>query len=260
MSSISVVIVTLNEEANIRRCLESAKWADEVIVVDSGSTDRTVEICREYGCRVLVHEWTGDGPQKAYAIEQATSNWVLVLDADEELTDALVSEIRETIESPTAADVFFLSRRNSFLGKWMGHGGWYPDRVARLFKREGARWSSKITHSHLDLARDTKTARLKNDLLHYTYPTLREFIRKADRFSTKQAEQVLAENRIPRRLRLRLITAFPRKFAETYIYKGGWRDGMHGFVASVLMATRVFMRYAKLWEQVMERNGRNGRQ
>lgn len=252
MSSVSVVIVTLNEEANVRRCLESAKWADEIIVVDSGSADRTVEICGEYGCRIFKHKWTGDGPQKDYAIGQATGDWVLVLDADEEMTDTLACEIREAVASPKAADVYFLSRRNNFLGKWMGHGGWYPDRVARLFKRDGARWTSKITHSHLDLAPNAKTARLKNDLLHYTYPTLQEFIRKADRFSTKQAEQVLAQNRIPKRLRLRLIAAFPIKFAETYIYKHGWRDGMHGFVASTLMAMRVFMRYAKLWES---RNG-----
>jgi len=252
MASISAVIITLNEEANIRRSLESVRWADEIIVVDSGSTDRTVQICREHGCRVFEHEWAGDGPQKNYGIEQATGDWILILDADEEVTPELASEIRTAVESPDAPDAFSMPRRNRFLGRWMRHGGWYPDRQARLFRRGRGRWTSPTLHSRLDLATDGRLGTLRNDFLHYTYPSVREFIRKSDFYSTKEADAILAENRIPRSMVFTLLTAFPIKFAETYIYKGGWRDGMHGFVASVLMATRVFMRYAKVWQS---RNG-----
>ena len=247
--SISVAIITKNEEANIRRCLESAKWADEIIVVDSGSTDDTLKICKEYHCRVFNHEWEGYAKQKNFAIGQAACDWVLALDADEEITPELAREIRAATGSDESAEVYAMPRRNLFLGKWMRHGGWYPDRQLRLFRRGSGTFKMVPLHEHIEM-RDpsAQVGRLSNPIMHFTYPSVREFIARMDSYTTIEVAAMAKEGRLPKHRMPALLTAFPLKFAETYIYKGGWRDGLHGFIAAVLLAIRVFVRQVKVWE------------
>lgn len=249
--TISAVIITLNEEADIRRCLESVRWADEIVVVDSGSTDHTLDICKEYGCRVFNHDWEGYARQKSFATGQAAYDWVLSIDGDEEITPELADEIRSVIASPDAASAYTMPRSNLFLSKWMRHGGWYPDRQLRLFRRGAGEFKDVPIHEHLVL--DDPTARvgsLRNPMRHYTYPSVSDFMHRADLYTNIEVDAMLAKGRAPSHPTLALMTAFPRKFAEVYIYKSGWRDGMHGFIAATLMATRVFMRYAKVWKRI----------
>ena len=240
----------LNEEANIRRCLESVRWADEIIVVDAGSTDATRDICAEHGCRVIERAWEGYARQKNYAIGLATKDWVLSVDADEEITSELAKEIRTALDSNGPAEAYDMPRSNLFLGRWMRHGGWYPDRQRRLFRRGSGAFKEVPLHEHFVLSDPSaRIGRLANPMKHYTYPTVSDFIARADRYTTIEAEARISEGRIPKALGLRLVTCMPIKFAETFIYKGGWLDGVHGFLASVLTSVRVFMRYAKLWER-----------
>jgi glycosyltransferase involved in cell wall biosynthesis len=246
--SISIVIVTKDEEANIRRCLESVKWADEIVVVDCGSTDGTLEICKEYGCRVFKHEWEGYAQQKNFALGEATCDWVLSLDADEEVSPELAEEIRAAVESGSA-DAYAMARKNLFLGKWMRHGAWYPDRQLRLFRRGAGRFRIVPLHEYVELSDPSaRTGGLENALLHHTYPTVRDFLRRMDLYTDLEAEAAMREERLPKWPMLSLLAAFPLKFLETYIYKSGWRDGVHGFIAAMLLSTRVFVRHVKIWE------------
>lgn len=253
--TISAVIITLNEEADIRRCLESIRWADEIVVVDSGSTDKTPDICREYGCSVFSHNWEGYARQKDFAMSLAHCDWILSIDGDEEITPELADEIKAAIRSNGDATAYTMPRCNLFLGKWLRHGGWYPDRQIRVFRRGAGKQKPVPLHEHIIL--DDPSARigsLTNRMMHYTYPSVADFIRRTDSYTTIEADSMLEQGRIPKRLALRLLTAFPLKFAETYICKSGWRDGIHGFIASMLTAARVFIRYAKVWERL--RNGK----
>lgn len=246
--TLSAVIITLNEEANIRRCLESVRWADEIIVVDSGSTDGTLDICKEYRCLVFNHEWDGYSRQKNFAIALAKSDWVLSLDADEEITPELAKEIGAAIASENPADAYVMPRSNLFLGRWMRHGGWYPDRQLRLCERGAGAFRDVPIHECI-IMRDpsARVELLRNPILHYTYPTVADFVKRADLYTTIEAEAMLAEGQVPGHLALTLMTACPLKFLETYVYKGGWRDGIHGLIAATLVSARVFMRYAKIW-------------
>ena len=247
--SISAVIITFNETRNIRRCLESVKWADEIVVVDSGSTDDTLKTCEEYGCRVFNHEWEGYARQKNFAISRATCDWILSLDADEEVTPELADEIKAAVSSEKPTDAYSIPRSSLFLGRWMRHGGWYPDRQLRLFKRGSGAFKVVALHERVEMHdRSARIGSLGSPLLHYTYPTVRDFMRRADSYTDIEAAAAMNEGRAPKRPVLALVTAFPLKFAETYFYKGGWRDGLHGFIAAVLMAARVFIRHVKVWE------------
>lgn len=246
--SISVVVITLDEEANIARCLESVRWADEIVVVDSGSTDRTVEICEAHNCRIIAQEWEGYPKQKNCGIRQASGDWILSLDADEEISGELGAEIREAVGSDRA-DAYSMPRRNQFLGRWMRRGGWYPDRQLRLFRRGCAEFKMVPLHEYLELRdENVRVAELVNPLLHYTYPTVSDFIEKANRYTSIEAVAMVKEGRLPKSLMFSLVLAMPAKFLEVYLYKWGWRDGLHGFIAAILMSVRVFMRYLKVWQ------------
>lgn len=240
--SVSVAIITLNEEANVRRCLESVRWADEIIIVDCGSTDGTLKICEEYGCRVFNHEWEGFAGQKNYAIGKATGDWVLSLDADEEVTLGLRQEILSTVRS-NAADAYSMPRSNLFLGKWMRHGGWWPDRQLRLFRRGMGSFKDVPIHEHIVMREGSSVGLLANPLRHYTYPTVHDFMARANSYTTIEAQAGNLQPSV-----IGLLAAFPLKFAETYIYKGGWMDGMHGLIAALLVSARVLQRHVKLWE------------
>ncbi len=248
--TISVVIITLNEEQNIRRCLESIRWADEIIVVDSGSTDKTLDICKEYDCQVVNHEWEGYSRQKNFAVGLAKCDWELSLDADEEITPELADEMRRTINVADALQAYDMPRSNLFLGKWMRHGGWYPDRQIRLFKRGTGKFKDVPLHEHIVLNDPSaRIGSLMNPMMHYTYPSVSDFIHRADSYTNIEVDAMLASGRVPKRLGWKLATAFPLKMLETYIYKSGWRDGIPGLIAATLVSGRVFTRYAKLWHR-----------
>jgi glycosyltransferase involved in cell wall biosynthesis len=242
---LSVCIITHNEEENIRRCLESVKWAEEIIVVDSFSEDRTISICQEYTNTVFQRPWPSHIEQKNFAIEQATQPWILCLDADEYLSPLASEEvICEVSQANNPCDAFILPRHSYYLGRWINHGGWYPDYKLRLFKRGKARWGGRNPHDKLIL--EGKSQHLKGEILHMVYRDLSDQLKTVDSFSTIIAQEWLKEDK--RFNPLALLFHPPIKFFETYIVKRGFLDGIPGLIISLVSSFYCFLKYAKLWE------------
>lgn len=241
---LSVVIITHNEEANIADCLASVAFASEIVVVDSGSTDRTVELARAAGAKVLcAADWPGFGAQKNRALAQATRPWVLSIDADERVTPALRDEIRAAVADASRYDAWDMPRRSSFCGRYMSHSGWYPDRVTRLFRRERARFSDDLVHERVVV--DGPIGHLRSDLLHATYPDLETMLQKLDRYSSASARAMHEQGRrsSPGGAVARGLWAFIR----TYVLRLGFLDGRLGFVLAVSIAETTYYKYLKLW-------------
>jgi len=243
-ASLSVVVICKDEEANIRDCLESVKWADEIVVVDSGSSDRTVEIAREYTDRVIHHDWAGYGPQKDFAMSRATGDWILNLDADERVSPELAREIRTVLAADADFAGYSMPRRTFYLGRWILHGGWYPDRKVRLVRRGKGAWGDSTLHE--SLAVSGRVGRLSGDLLHYTYRDISDHLRVVDEFTTLAAEKAAETGR--RRALLGAILHPPWKFLSMYVLRLGFLDGAAGFILAVISSYYVFLKYAKLWE------------
>ncbi|MBI5266596.1 MAG: glycosyltransferase family 2 protein [candidate division Zixibacteria bacterium] len=242
MTRLSVVIITHNEETNLARCLESVRFADEIIMADSHSTDRTVEIASQFGARTFTIEWSGFGPAKQFAVDQATGEWILSIDADEALSAELAEEIKGIIAGAPSCDGFDMPRLTNFLGRWIRHCGWYPDRVARLFRKGRGRFTDATVHESLVV--DGPVGHCRRDLLHYSYPTLEIYFEKFNRYTTMGAEQALARGE---RSGLFDLTIRPAAaFVKHYISKAGLLDGMEGLMISVLSSCAVFIKYAKL--------------
>jgi glycosyltransferase involved in cell wall biosynthesis len=240
--SLSVVIITKNEEASIRRCLESVKWADEIVVLDSGSTDATVRICREYTQHVHETDWPGFGPQKNRALTLATGDWVLSLDADEWVTPDLRDEILNAISRPDGALAFRVPRLSSFCGRFMRHSGWWPDYVTRLFRRGAARFSDDAVHERV--IAEGKTGTLRTPIMHETFVDLDELLQKMNNYSSLAAQEMGHGGR-----KAGLAGAVLRglwAFIRTYILRGGFLDGREGFMLAVATAEGTYYRYAKL--------------
>ncbi|MSQ59254.1 MAG: glycosyltransferase family 2 protein [Betaproteobacteria bacterium] len=241
--SISVIVITKNEEAAIGRCLESVKWASEIVVLDSGSTDRTVEICRRYTAKVHVSEdWPGFGPQKNRALDLATSDWVLCLDADEWVSDKLRDEIQRAVASPGNEVAFRIPRLSSFCGRYIRHSGWWPDRVIRLFKRGHARFTDLLVHENMNVS--GTIGALREPLMHESFTDLEDVLDKMDRYSTASAKMLHAQGK-----RAGLRSAVLRglwAFIRTYFLRAGFLDGRHGFMLAVSSAEGTYYRYAKL--------------
>ncbi len=243
--AVTACIITFNEESNIRRCLESVKWADEIVVVDSNSTDATVEICREYTQKIYHREFEGHIEQKSYALQCAGNDWVLCIDADEELSPALISEIREGLEKEgDKFEGFFFPRHAFYLGRWINHCGWYPDYKLRLFRKSLGEWGGTNPHDKVELKGRTK--HLRNDMNHYTYKDFSHHLKTIDDYSTIYARE--ARKRGERFSLAKLIFRPVFKFFEIYLYKKGCMDGLPGFIISVLYSYYVFLRYSKIWE------------
>ncbi|MGC2457633.1 MAG: glycosyltransferase family 2 protein [Gallionellaceae bacterium] len=241
MASLSVIIITRNEAANIRACLESVAWADEIIVVDSGSDDDTVDICREFTPHVYVHDWPGFGAQKNRALGYATADWVLALDADERVTPELRTDIETAIHEGWA-DGFQIPRLSSFCGRFMRHSGWYPDYVARLFRRGSARFSDDLVHERVLV--DGSTAQLDGMLLHYAYDDMEEVLHKVNQYSSAGAQMMQQRGR-----QATLTGAVLRglwSFIRTYFLRAGFLDGREGFMLAVSNAEGTYYRYLKL--------------
>ena len=247
--TLSVAIVSHNEEANIGRTLESAKWADEIVVLDSGSTDRTCEIARSYGARVIGESWRGYVAQKQYAIELCTKDWVLLLDADEEVSPALAEEIRAAIADQNAARGYKLPRKNLFLGRWMRHGGFYPDPKLRLFRRGEGFVTGHDPHDRCELKADIpqRIGQFQNALVHYTYPDLSLYINHMNRYSSLGAQ--LAVKKGHRRFSIGNIVVRPMAtFTYNYFFRLGFMDGREGMLLHLYHAVYVSWKYAKAWE------------
>ncbi len=242
MPDLSVVIITNNEEANLRRCLDSVRFADEIVIVDSGSGDRTLEIATSFGARIYEHPWDGFGRSKQKAVSYATGNWILSLDADEVLSEILAEEIKGIMKSDSSRDGYYLNRRTNFLGRWIGHSGWYPDSVLRLFRKGKGRFDDAVIHEKVIL--DGPAGILKGELYHYSYTSLEQYIRKSNRYTTLGAEEVFSRGR---KASLWDITARPfMTFIKHFLIKQGFRDGWEGFLISCFSAHAVAVKYAKL--------------
>lgn len=240
--SLSVIIITRDESAVIRRCLQSVAWADEIIVVDSGSSDDTVAICREFTEQVHVADWPGFGQQKNRALGHAGGDWVLSIDADEYLTPALRIEIERTLADATACAAYRLPRRSSYCGRFLRHGGWWPDYVVRLFRRGQAHFSDDPVHERLLVA--GKTGTLKQPLLHEAFHNLEEVLDKIDRYSTASAAMLRARGH--KGSLGRAIGHGIWAFVRTYVLRAGFLDGREGFMLAVSNAEGTYYRYLKL--------------
>ncbi len=251
-STLSVAIVAKNEEANLRRTLPTvAPIADEIVLVDSGSTDGTVAVAESFGARVLCQEWLGFGPQKTFAIAQCTSDWVLSLDADESLSLELATAIPDTIAA-ASADLagFSLARRNHFLHRAMRRGGLYPDRKLRLFRRGRARFEARAVHE--SMVTEGPVSRIEGDLLHDAYPTLALYIEHMNRYSSASVPLVLGKRKRSSSLPAFVWNTFVNPlatFAYNYILRGGFLDGREGFLLHLYHSCYVSWKYAKAWEQ-----------
>jgi glycosyltransferase involved in cell wall biosynthesis len=249
--TLSVAIVAMDEEANIGRTLASVRWADEIVLVDSGSKDRTCEIARGFGARVVVEPWRGYVAQKQYAIDLCTKDWVLLLDADEEVSPGLAEEIRAAIADLNAVSGYWLPRKNLFLGRWMKHGGFYPDPKLRLFKRGQGFVTGHDPHDRCELKPDLsgapQTRQFKNALVHYTYPTLSLYIGHMNRYSSLGAQLAVAEGH--RSFSFADIVVRPfLTFIYNYFVRLGFLDGREGLLLHLYHAVYVSWKYAKAWE------------
>jgi len=239
--TLSVILITKNEAELVGQCLASVEWADEIIVVDSGSTDATVEICRRYTDKVFVTDWPGFGPQKNRALAMATGDWVLSIDADEEVTPALAREIQHVLEQP-AAQGYALPRLSSYCGRFMRHSGWWPDPVLRLFKRNAGSFTDARVHERVEVEGPVQT--LDETLLHHSYRSLDQVLHKVNHYSHEGALALQAKGR-----RAGLSTAIGHglwSFIRTYIFKAGFLDGREGFILAVSNAEGTYYRYLKL--------------
>lgn len=244
MSAISAVIISFNEEANIERCIKSLKnVVDEILVVDSNSTDKTVEISKRLGARVIIHDFEGYKEQKNYATRMATNNYILSLDADEALSKQLESSIL-AIKSNLVYDGYTINRLNHYCGSWIMHSNWYPDKKLRLFNREKGEWKGINPHDKYMLNSGSRIKHLKGDLLHWVIDSYEQHIEKANRFSSIAAFEYFKLGK--KTTTLKMITHMVWRFFKAYILKRGFLDGYNGFAISSLSAYTSFLKYLKL--------------
>jgi glycosyltransferase involved in cell wall biosynthesis len=243
---LSVVVVTHNEEERIRACLESAAWADELIVVDAESADKTATIARELTDHVIVRPWPGFAAQKNFGLEQAHGDWILALDADEFVSAPLREEIAAILAGGAEHVGYAMPRRNVFWGRWIRHGGLYPDWQLRLFRRGRGRFVERSVHESVTV--DGSVGRLTGHLEHRSYRDVADFLERADRYSTLAADEWLASGRRSRPL-VDLVGRPVGRFLSMFVARAGFLDGWRGFLLAVLYGYYVLMRSAKVWER-----------
>jgi glycosyltransferase involved in cell wall biosynthesis len=247
--SLSVVIITQDEEGNLGRTLQSVSWAHERIVLDSGSTDRTLDFARDHGAKVFAEPWKGYASQKNSAIAKASGDWVLSLDADEEVSSELAESIKHAINDSEGYNGYFIARRNFFLGRWIRHGGFYPDRKLRLFRRGTGQFVERDVHETIRI--DGRTATLNGDLIHHAYPTLSEYIDTMNRYSSLGAQIALRDGKPSRSFVAFLANVYYRpafNLTWNYVFRGGFLDGREGFLLHLYHNVYVSWKYAKAWE------------
>ncbi|VAX25484.1 Putative two-domain glycosyltransferase [hydrothermal vent metagenome] len=242
-NKISAVIITKNEELNIERCLKSIQWVDEIVVVDSNSTDKTIEICNRYNCKVINSEWFGFGRTKKLAVDSASNNWILSIDSDEEVTQELESTIKEILKDPKF-NGYKIKRKSYYLGKMINHCGWNSDYPLRLFNREFGNFNEKNIHESINVK--GKVGQIETILLHYTYPTISSHIIKLDKYTELQARELKKKGRHYSLFAVALFSIY--KFINMYFLHLGFLDGKEGFVLCSNSAYGVYLKYLKLWE------------
>jgi glycosyltransferase involved in cell wall biosynthesis len=241
---ISVTIRTFNEEKNLRECLESVAWADEIVVVDSNSTDNTVAIAREFTDRVIIQKWLGHVAQSQFATDRTTNMWVLHMDADERVTPALRDEILALDLAGSPYDAYEMPRRHFFMQQWINHSAWYPDYKIRLFRKDLCKWGGYAPHDEVKVKGRKK--KLKNDILHYIYQDVAHFAATKNNYSSLTAADHYKNGR---RARIIDVTLRPfYAFLYRYFVRLGIADGIAGFTISVMESHAVFMKYIKLYE------------
>lgn len=248
---VSATIITLNEEADIGDCLDSVAWADEIVVVDSGSSDRTVEIAKKYTEKVFTRPWPGYAAQKNWAVAQASHDWIFSLDADERVPPALQAEIKEWMSQEASSPGYYVARKNFFLGRWIRHAGWSPDHTLRLFDRKRGKFGERMVHEAVRI--DGTPAYLRNPIEHHTYRSLADYHERAGRYAALAAEEMARSGRQAHLSDL-LVRPF-WTFCKMYLFQQGFREGIHGFLLSALYGYYTFLKYAKLWERGMGRKG-----
>ena len=245
---LSVVIVTKNEEANIEDALKSVADAQEIVVVDSFSADRTVEICRKYTDKVHQQEWQGFARQKQTAVDFAQGPWVLILDADERVTPELKAEIRDSM-AQSRCNGFYLPRENYFIGEWIRHGGWWPDHTLRLFRKDRGRLEPREVHEKVVV--DGAVGYLKNPLRHFTYRSISDFMERMERYSTLAAREIIRKGG---RAGVSSLMLKPgATFIRMYVLQRGFLDGTRGLVLAALYSYYTFLKYAKVWEATVRK-------
>jgi glycosyltransferase involved in cell wall biosynthesis len=244
VAPLTVTLITRNESANIAAALESASWADEIVVVDAESTDDTAAIAGRFTSRVIVRPWPGFVAQKNFAADQACHDWILSLDADERVSPALANEITHVLDTSPAEAGFRMPRVSHYLGRWLRSTDWYPDAQLRLYDRRRARWQGQ--HVHESVAADGPVGTLREELLHYPYRDIAHHVQTIDRYTTLAARQ--AAERGGRASVADLVVRPPLAFLRNYLLRLGIKDGQAGLVVSLLNSYYVFLKFAKLWE------------
>jgi glycosyltransferase involved in cell wall biosynthesis len=238
---ITATIIALNEERNIARAIESLRCSDEILLIDSGSVDRTVELAENLGVRVIEAGWRGFAGQKNWAAEQASNDWILSLDADEALSEALEAEIWNLKKAGPQFDAYTVPRLARYLGKWILHSGWYPDRKVRLYNRQKASWVGDFVHESVRV--HGRVGHLESNLLHFTCDSLSEHIKTLDRYTTLAAQEIAARKmKVPL---LRLIVDPVWTFTKTYFLQRGFLDGLEGLTIAYMAAFYTFLKYSK---------------
>ena len=245
MPKLSVTIITKDEEADIADAIASVAWADEIVIVDSHSTDRTVEVARRAEARVIVivRDWPGYIEQKNYAASQASHDWILSIDADERVTPELARELQQTLHDPAHA-AYEVPRLTWHLGRWIRGTDWYPDYQTRLYDRRVSRWTGKYVHESVAVA--GPRGRLTGDLQHFAYRSIEDHLETIDRYTSLAARQMYEDGR--RASLPALLLHGPLAFLRNYLAKGGFRLGAAGAIVSAMNAYYVFLKYAKLWQ------------
>ncbi len=242
---LSVTIITLNEEKNIERAILSAAFADEVVVIDSGSQDRTVEIAQSLGAKVFHHPFVNHGNQKNYAASQALGEWIFSLDADEEISKELQENILETLSATPAQTIFYINRLTSFCGRWIRHGGWFPDHIIRLYQKENACFTEPTVHEKVTAldGKQISVQKLDGLLYHYSFPTIASQVNINVKYA-RMGAAALKQNLSPFSCFSKMILKPPFKFLECYILKKGFLDGVPGFIIAINAAHSIFMKFS----------------
>jgi glycosyltransferase involved in cell wall biosynthesis len=248
---ISLCVITLNEAEHLEECLASAAWVDEMVVVDSGSTDATLEIAERFGCRIIHQDFLGHVKQKDFAVKQASHDWVLCLDGDEILEEGAEEEIRKALSSPEAGNKagYYLPRHTFYLGGWINHGGWWPEYRLRLFDRRKGAWTGVDPHDRVEV--EGETGRLKKEMKHYNYRNISHHMEKINTYTSTMADRRYTAGERPSLFKL--VCNPIGRFLRMYLLKRGFMDGRRGFVLAFIGAFYVFLKYAKLWEMHLEK-------
>ncbi len=250
---ITATIITFNEAENIRAACESVSWADEILVVDSESTDATREIAAGCGARVINRAWPGFAAQKQFAVDEAKHDWIFSLDADERVSDELRHSIEDLLytKEPQLADGYSIARRSFYMNRWIRGGGWYPDYQLRLYEKSRGRWEGAYIHESVKMDGGARVETLKGDILHYSVRDAAHHHQMiGERYAPLAARQMFENGR--RTSPLSIITAAPAAFIRSYLLKGGFRDGIAGYAIAKFAAHHAFLKHLMLWERQKE--------